>query len=114
MARSKKNIEEKPIQKAPKVKIKPLMGYLLVEPQKQETKTMGGLYIPETASQERPAQGVVVSVGDPVVFDGREFAPPVEVGMIVIYKKWGGEEIKYEGKDYKLVKFDDLMAVIEE
>lgn len=89
------------------------MGYVLVEPSAAESKTASGLYLPET-TQERPAQGTVVALGDPVYFDGKELLPPVKVGQKVVYKKWGGDEIKLNGVEYKLVKFDDLMAIIEE
>lgn len=94
------------------IKIKPLMGYLLVEPAQAENKTASGLYLPESA-QEKPAQGVVIAVGEPFVEAGREFRSPVNVGDKVIYKKWGGDEIKVNGKEYKLVKFEDLMAILE-
>jgi chaperonin GroES len=96
-----------------KISIKPLMGYVLVEPSAAETKTASGLYLPESA-QEKPAQGTVVAIGDVIVLEsGKVIGAPVNVGDKVIYKKWGGDEIKFEGTDYKLVKFDDLMAVIE-
>ncbi len=96
-----------------KMTIKPLMGYVVVEPSAAETKTASGLYLPESA-QEKPAQGTVVAVSDKIVLEsGREISAPVKVGDKVIYKKWGGDEIKLNGQEYKLVKFDDLMAVIE-
>ena len=95
-----------------KLSVKPLMGYVLVEPLLAETKTSSGIYLPESA-QEKPAQGTVVAIGDPIFFDGREILSPVKLGEKVIYKKWGGDEIKVGGKDLKLVKFDDLMAILE-
>jgi chaperonin GroES len=98
---------------ARQIGIKPLMGYVLVEPSEAQSKTASGLYLPETA-QEKPAQGIVVSLGDPIYFEGKEILPPVRLGDEVIYKKWGGDEIKYKGKEYKLVKFEDLMAVVSE
>ncbi len=95
-----------------KINVKPLMGYVLVEPSSAETKTASGLYLPETA-QEKPAQGTVLAVGNTLYEGGREIFCPVNVGDKVIYKKWGGDEIKMGGVEYKLVKFDDLMAIIE-
>lgn len=95
------------------VKIKPLMGYVLVEPSVSETQTASGLYLPETA-QEKPAQGTVVAIGDDFVLEnGKIIGSPVRVGDKVIYKKWGGDEIKLNGVEYKLVKFDDLMGILE-
>lgn len=95
------------------LKVKPLMGYVLVEPQEAETKTSSGIILPETA-QEKPAQGKVLAVGDDLVLEnGKVVKAPVKVGDMVVYKKWGGDEIKAEGKELKLVKFDDLMAILE-
>lgn len=95
------------------VNVKPLMGYVLVEPSAAETKTASGLYLPDSA-QEKPAQGTVIAVADSLILEnGREISAPVKVGDKVIYKKWGGDEIKVNGIEYKLVKFDDLMAIME-
>jgi chaperonin GroES len=105
--------EVAPSKEAKKINIKPLMGYILVEPLTVETKTPGGLYIPETAQQEKPAQGIVVALGDPIYFDGKELLPPVKLGDKVVYKKWGGDELKVGNVEYKIVKFEDLMAIIE-
>ena len=96
-----------------KVTIKPLTGYVVVEPSAAESKTASGLYLPESA-QEKPAQGTVVAISDAIILEsGREIGSPVKVGDKVIYKKWGGDEVKVNGIEYKLVKFDDLMAVLE-
>lgn len=92
--------------------VRPLMGYILIEPVEAESKTASGIILPESA-QEKPAQGKVVAVGDDIVIDGKTFPAPVKVGDIVFYKKWGGDEIKIDGKELKLVKFDDLMAILE-
>jgi len=96
-----------------KVSVKPLMGYVLVEPSEAETKTASGIYLPEGA-QEKPAQGKVVACGDDMVMEnGKVVKCPVKVGEKVVYKKWGGDEIKIGSVEYKLVKFDDLMAILE-
>ncbi len=89
------------------------MGYILVEPSEAENKTPSGIILPESA-QEKPAQGIVLSIGDDMVFEnGKTLKCPVKVGDRVVYKKWGGDEIKFGGKELKLVKFDDLMAILE-
>ncbi len=94
--------------------IKPLAGYVLVEPAESEEKTASGIILPESA-QEKPAMGTVLSVGAEMVLEtGKRLQAPVEPGDKVYYKKWGGDEIKYGGKELKLVKFDDLMALVEE
>ena len=93
--------------------IKPLAGYLLIEPQEAETKTASGIILPDSAA-EKPQQGKVLAVGDDIVTEhGTKIASPVKVGDTVIYKKWGGDEIKMDSKELKLVKFDDLMAIVE-
>ena len=95
-----------------KISVKPLMGYVLVQPLEATTKTASGIYLPESA-QEKEAQGKVIAVGDDLVFDGKVIKSPVKLGDKVIYKKWGGDEIKINGEELKLVKFDDLMAILE-
>ena len=106
MPKVKKNTSEK-------ISIKPLMGYVLVEPSEAETKTASGIILPESA-QEKPAQGKVVACGDEMIMEnGKAVKCPVKVGDKVVYKKWGGDEIKVDGKELKLVKFDDLMAILE-
>ena len=100
-------------EKAKKLSVKPLMGYVLVEPSEADTKTSSGIYLPESA-QEKPAQGKVVACGDEMVMEnGKTVKCPVKMGDKVVYKKWGGDEIKIDGKELKLVKFDDLMAILE-
>ena len=105
MSKNKKNTS--------KLSVKPLMGYVLVEPSDAESTTSAGIYLPESA-QEKPAQGQVISCGDDMVMEnGKTVKCPVKVGDKVVYKKWGGDEIKISGVEYKLVKFDDLMAILE-
>ncbi|OGY22481.1 MAG: hypothetical protein A2126_02025 [Candidatus Woykebacteria bacterium GWB1_45_5] len=94
------------------VKIKPLSGYALVEPQEAEEVTTSGIVLPDTA-QEKPAQGKVLAVGGPAIVEGKEVKPEFKVGDLVLYKKWGGDEIKIEGNEYKIVKFEDVMAIID-
>ncbi len=100
-------------EKNKKINLRPLMGYCLIEPDEAESKTASGLYLPETA-QEKPAQGKVVSCGEDLILEnGKIMKAPVKPGDKVVYKKWGGDEIKLSGIEYKLVKFDDLMGVLE-
>lgn len=86
----------------------------MVAPADSETTTASGILLPES-TQEKPTQGEVVAVGPAMVLEGgKTIACPVEVGDVVVYKKWGGDEIKVGGVEYKLVKFEDLMAVLEQ
>lgn len=94
------------------MKVKPLAGYLLVEPQEAETKTASGIILPDTATPEKPSLGKVLAVGDATYKDGQEIKAPVKKDDEVIYRKWGGEDIKVDGKELKLVKFEDVMAIV--
>ncbi len=96
-----------------KVSLKPLAGYVLVLPSQAETKTASGILLPDSA-KEQPAQGEVVAIGDDIFLDPvRIIKCPVKLGDKVVYKKWGGDELKLSGVEYKLVKFEDLMGVFE-
>lgn len=92
--------------------IRPLAGYVLIEPAEAETKTTSGIILPENA-QEKPSLGEVLACGeDQILESGKVIKSPVKVGEKVYFKKWGSDEIKIEGKELKLVKFDDLMAIV--
>ena len=95
-----------------KTKIKPLAGYALIEPQDAEEITVGGIVLPDTV-KEKPAEGKVIEVGDSIKRPKHEEKAEFKVGDVVLYKKWGGDEIKVGGKEFKLVKFEDVMAILE-
>lgn len=90
-----------------KISIKPLADRVLVEPAAAETKTASGIIIPDTA-KEKPQQGKVVAVGN-----GKKDEPmTVKVGDSVLYGKYSGSELKWEGKDYLIMKESDILAII--
>lgn len=91
--------------------LKPLAGYVLIEPAPKETKTASGIVLPDSAD-EKPQEGKVLACGDSIYEHGKEVTCPVKVGDRVVYKKWGGNEVKVEGKESLLIKFEDLMAVV--
>jgi len=94
-------------------KLQPTAGCLLVEPEEEEKRTASGIVLPET-HEEKPQQGKVLAVGDDEMLDsGGKRKSPVPVGARIIYKKWGGSEVKIEGKEYLFVKFEDVLAVIK-
>lgn len=100
--------------KTSKIKLVPTAGYVLIEPSEAETKTSGGIYLPENASGEKPQKGKVIAVGTHEITDsGKKKDSPCEKGDEVVYKKWGGNEYKQEGKEYLFVKFEDILAVIK-
>lgn len=95
-------------------KIKPLYDYLLIEPLQKETTLPSGIVIPDTA-KEKPQEGKVAAVGPGKVDEnGKRAEMSVKVGDVVMYKKWGGTEIKVDGKEMLLVKEEDVLAVVEE
>lgn len=95
-----------------KLNLKPTPGYILIEPLEAETKTAGGIYLPDNAS-EKPQKGKILSVGAPAFSEGQKIESPAKAGEVVYYKKWGGNEVKIEGKEYLFVKFEDVLAVEE-
>jgi len=96
------------------VNIKPLEDRILVQSLEAEQTTASGLVIPDTA-QEKPQEGKVVAVG-PGRFDedGEKRIPlDVKVGDVVIYSKYGGTEVKYNGVEYLLLGARDILAIVE-
>jgi chaperonin GroES len=90
-----------------KLNIKPLADRVLVEPLEAETKTASGIIIPDTA-KEKPQKGNVVAVGAGT----KENPISVKVGETVLYGKYSGTELKYEGKDYLIMKESDILAIV--
>lgn len=92
--------------------IKPLADRVLVEPLEAETKTSGGLYIPDNA-KEKPQKGKVVALGAGKKSDkGDTIAPEVKVGDNVLYGKYSGTEVTVDGKDYLIIKESDILAIL--
>lgn len=93
--------------------IKPTGDNILIEPLERETTTASGIVIPDTA-KEKPQQGKVLAVGSGKRDEKGNLIPmDVKVGQIVLYKKWGGNEVKVGNKEYLIIKGEDVMAVIE-
>jgi len=95
------------------MKFRPLHDRVLVKPMEQETKTAGGIIIPDTA-KEKPMQGEVLAVGAGARSEDGKVTPlDVKVGDKVLYGKWSGTEIKIEGDTLLVMRESDLMGVIE-
>ncbi|MFL2604393.1 MAG: co-chaperone GroES [Flavobacteriaceae bacterium] len=90
-----------------KLNIKPLADRVLVEPAAAETKTSSGIIIPDTA-KEKPQKGNVVAVGPGT----KENPVTLNVGDVVLYGKYSGTELNHEGKDYLIMKENDILAII--
>lgn len=89
------------------VKLKPLADRVLIEPAAAEEKTASGIYIPDTA-KEKPQKGTVVAVGAGT----KENPVTLKVGDVVLYGKYAGTELRLEGKDYLIMRENDVLAVL--
>ena len=87
-------------------------GYVLVEPQEKQTQSAGGIYLPDNSS-EKPQAGTVIAIGAATHKDGIETNSPVKVGDSVVYKKWGGNDVKMNAIEYQFLQFEDILAVIK-
>jgi len=92
--------------------LKPLNDRVIVKRLESETKTTGGIIIPDTA-KEKPAEGEVVAVGaGKMLENGKRQQMQVAVGDKVLFGKYSGTEVKIEGKDHLILREDDILAVI--
>ena len=95
------------------MKFRPLHDRVLVKRQESTDKTSGGIIIPDTA-KEKPAEGEVVAVGDGVRKEDGSFAPlNVKNGDIVLFTKWGGNEVDLDGTNYVIPKESDILGIKE-
>ena len=95
-----------------KVNIKPLEDRIVVQPLEAEQVTASGLVIPDTA-KEKPQEGKVLAVGPGRIDDkGNRIPLDVNVGDVVIYSKYGGTEVKYNGEEYLILSARDVLAVV--
>ena len=93
-------------------KLQPLAGYVLVEPAASQKQTASGIYLPDS-HDEKPQHGKVLAVGASVWESGvKEIVSPVKKGDQVIYKKWGGNDVKIQDKEYQFLKFEDILAIV--
>ena len=93
--------------------IRPLQDRVLLERVESETKTAGGIILPD-AAQEKPQEAVVIAVGSGYrAEDGKVTPLDVKVGDRVMFAQWGGTEIKSEGKDLLILKESDILAIVE-
>ncbi len=95
------------------MKFRPLHDRVVVRRVEEESKTAGGIIIPDSA-QEKPSQGEVVAVGPGARGDdGKIITPDVKVGDRVIFGKWSGTEVKIDGEELLIMKESDIMGVLE-
>jgi chaperonin GroES len=95
------------------VNLKPLGDRVLVEPVEEKETKKGGIIIPDTA-KEKPTEGLVVALGTGKTDDNGKKVPfEVKKGDRVLISKYGGTEIKLDGKEYKILNSDDILAMVE-
>lgn len=96
------------------MKITPLQDRVLVKRLDENTKTAGGIIIPDTA-KEKPSEGIVEAVGAGMVSpEGKLIPMTVKVGDKVLFGKWSGTEIKVNGEDRLIIKEPEILAVISD
>ncbi len=95
-------------------KIKPLFGNVLIKPLEAESKTSGGIYLPDNA-KEKPTIGEVMAVGEGSWNEDadKKIKMEVKVGQKVMYKKWGGNEVKVGYEEWTIVDQKDILAIVD-
>ena len=97
------------------MKITPLSDHILIEALKQEEKTKSGILLPESVEKEKPEQGKVIAVGPgKKTEDGKVIPLEVKAGDVVLFKKYGPDEIKIEDKEYLIASEEDILAIVEQ
>jgi len=95
------------------MKLRPLQDRIIVKRMEEESKTAGGIFIPETA-KEKPQKGEVIAVGNgKKTEDGKIVPIDVKAGDKVLFGKYAGTEIKIEGEDFLIMREDDILGIME-
>ena len=95
------------------MKLVPLFDKVVLEKEKMEETTKGGIILPGQDDKEKPGQAVIIAVGPGGVVDGKEIKMQVKEGQHVLFSKYAGSEIEVEGHKYTVVKQSDILAVVE-
>jgi len=95
------------------MKIRPLADRVLVQRVEAESKTAGGIVLPDTA-KEKPQRGKIIAVGEgKTLDDGGRQKPQVKKGDLVLFTSYAGTDVKIDGKEYMIMNESDIMAIIE-
>lgn len=96
------------------MKLKPLGDRVVVKPLTSEEVTKSGILLPDTVEKEKKEEGEVVAVGPGRINDqGQRNTPEVKVGDRVLFGKYAGEDVEVDGTEYKVLKEEDVLAVVE-
>ena len=94
--------------------LKPLSNHVFIEPVEEDKTTESGIVIPDTADKEKPMKGKVIAVGEGKRDDNGKLIPmSVKIGDVVLFKKYGPDEIEVDGKEYLVGEESDILAIIE-
>lgn len=94
--------------------IKPLSNHVFIESIEEEKTTKSGIVLPETAEKEKPIKGKIFAVGPGKINEKGERVPmSVKIGDVVLFKKYGPDEIEIDGKKYLVGDEDDILAILE-
>lgn len=94
-----------------KLNIQPLFDNVLIKPLEAEAKTASGIILPDTA-KEKPQVGIVKAIGNGKIVSGKKIPMVVKRNQKVMYKKWGGNEVKVGNEEWTMVSQDDILAII--
>lgn len=98
---------------AKQLKVKPIGGKILVAPEKAEEKTKSGIYLPDSATKEKPQTGTIVALGSgKVTPDGKSLSFNVSVGDKIIFKKYAPDTVEVDGEEYLIMEEEDILAVL--
>ncbi|MBU4284787.1 co-chaperone GroES [Patescibacteria group bacterium] len=93
--------------------IKPLEDRVLIEPASKEELTKSGIVLPDTTDKEKPEQGKVIAIGaGRIDNNGKRILMTVKVGDVVLFTKYGPNEVKIDDKEYLIAKEEDILAII--
>lgn len=96
---------------ATKIKVRPLHDRLLIKRMKEDEKTAGGLFIPDTA-KEKPQKGEVVATGKGRILEDGKIVPiELKVGDHILFSKYSGTELKLDGDEYLMIREEDVLGV---
>ena len=98
---------------AKKINLEPLYDRVVVEPEKTEEKTKGGVVLPDSVEKEKPQEGKVIAVGKGKYVGGKFVRPEVKVGNKILYTKYGGDEIEISDQKVIILEAKDILAIIK-
>ena len=93
--------------------IRPLADRIVVEPKETESKSAGGIVIPDTADKDKPMQGTVLAIGGGKYIDGKLQPLQVKVGDKILFGKYAGTSVKLTEKEFLVMREEDVMGVLE-